>query len=278
MTQKKPTQNSRNGAKNRPTGCLIWFIPLTLGLIVLVANPKVMLDIQNFLTPPKSALAPGGKHSGANTGESEKRGKVEIPPDAIYPTPDTSDLRAIITRDMMEQEQILRDLLEKERLIANATNPFAGDNSARERAFSVRVFFIHYDDAGDQFLLKPVNRTLRQGDTPALSTLQALIAGPTTEELRAGYRTLLPKELQIRRMHVDKGVLLIDLSREFLYNHTMGQEGLILQIYQIVNSMTDFSTVEAVRFLIEGQQHATIGGDGIPFDRTFRYNERPLAR
>jgi spore germination protein GerM len=275
MTPKKQKRTTQNRAKSRPAGCLIWLIPLSLGLIVLMANPKVTRDIQDILTTPRKNPETKKDTSRAEPGTPRQEAAPEIPENIIRPTPDTSALRDIITRDMMEQEQKLKALLEEEGRRANNTVDAA---NPQETSFSVRIFFVYYDEANDQLLLRPVRRTLRQGDTPALTTLQALLSGPTQEEMRAGYRTLLPKNLQVRRMHVDNGILLIDLSRDFLYNHTMGQEGIILQIYQIVNSMTDFSTVRAVRFLIEGQQHSTIGGDGIPFDQPFRHNERPLIR
>jgi len=294
MAQTKRSQSP----KNRSSGCLIWLIPIVLGLVVLLANPKVMSDLRTFLTASGKnrtnvEASPDPRLPNPDTSvadaDAKKTDAKKTDADAIRPLPDTSDLRAVISQDMREQEKKLRELLEKEQQdIANqqtaANQPSAANQGVAapsvtgESSFSVRIFFVYYDTANDLFLLKPVTRVLKRDDTPAFTTLQALFAGPTAEELRAGYRTLLPKNLQVRRMHVENGILVIDLSREFLYNQTSGREGLILQIYQIVNSMTDFKTVQAVRFLIEGERHAGLGGDGVPFDRAFIHTERPLTR
>jgi hypothetical protein len=258
--QRKNTQNNR-------TGCLIWLIPLTLGLIILLLNPNAVEYLKKFLTSKNKEPAAGtaAEVPDGNTPTNPDE------PDIILPPPDTSDLRKIITEDMRKQELKLQEILEMESVKKSDAPP-------GKKEFQTRVFFITYDADQDQYLLKPVWRTLKNQDTPALTTLEALFAGPSPEEMRAGYRTLLPKNLQVRRMHVEKGILLIDLSRDFLYNQNLGREGSILQIYQMVNSMTGFPTVQAVRFFVEGQSHATLGGDGIPFSQNFRYNERPLAR
>ncbi|MDR2733548.1 MAG: GerMN domain-containing protein [Spirochaetota bacterium] len=268
----------RKNTKNSRTGCLIWLIPLTLGLIVLLANPKALDDLKKFLTSKNSdktenaaASVPDNTHTGSRDARIAQRDSPDEP-DCILPPPDTSDLRAIITKDMREQELKLQEILEKEQ---RRKNPGV---FPEKKDFQARIFFIVYDAEQDQYLLKPVWRTLKNQDTPALTTLEALFAGPSAEELSAGYRTLLPKNLQARRMHIENGIMLIDLSRDFLYNQNLGREGSILQIYQMVNSMTDFPTVQAVRFSIEGQSHATLGGDGIPFNQNFRHNEKPSAR
>jgi spore germination protein GerM len=43
----------------------------------------------------------------------------------------------------------------------------------------------------------------------------------------------------------------------------MGLEGLLAQLQQVVRTATQFSTVDAVQILIEGQNEEYLGGDGV---------------
>lgn len=263
-------KKGRRPAGRSRSGCLIWLIPLALGMIVLAANPKVMRDLASLLAgggstnaaPETNKKAPPSGHEAA----TNKAGG-----DRIGTLPDTRELQAIISGDMREHEKRTLAGLDDRVRQGRATNE-------RPDTLAVRVYFICYDGARDQLYLKALPRNVRRGDSPALAALEALFAGPTKAELEAGYRTLIPAKTRINRLHVENGVLIVDLSREFVYNQTLGQEGLVLQIYQVVNSMTDFPTVTAVRFLIDGRSMATAGGDGVPFGRPFRHNDRPLAR
>ncbi|MFW5684760.1 MAG: GerMN domain-containing protein, partial [Spirochaetota bacterium] len=59
-------------------------------------------------------------------------------------------------------------------------------------------------------------------------------------------------------------------NQAFRFN-PLGAEGTVAQLLQIIYSSTEFSTVERVQFLVEGEQVDYLGGDGI-------YVGRPLGR
>lgn len=257
----------RSQTASRRSGCLIWLIPLTLGLIVLAANPPVLKELGRLLsgTAGQSTASSTNARSG-QTNRTLSASESAAPP-TLRRLPDTSELEAIISRDMREQEKRITEGLEKK----------SPSREKEGQTHQVQLHFARYDAPHDQLVLTPVNRTVRQSETPALTALVSLLEGPSAEELKAGYRSLIPRGVRIRRMHVEKGILILDVSREFIHNQTLGQEGLILQIYQVVNTMTDFPTVDGVRFLVEGRILPAAGGDGVPLDRIFRHNPRPLG-
>lgn len=251
----------RSPTATKRSGCLIWLIPLTLGLIVLAANPPVLKELGLLLSGRASQATDGSTNIRLRQTNKPPSSSVAAPQPDLRRLPDTSELEAIISRDMREQEKRISEDLEK-----HTTH---GDE--------IRLHFARYDALHDQLILAPVDRTVKKSTTPALTALLALFEGPLSDELKAGYRSLIPAGVRIRRLHIEKGILILDVSREFIHNQTLGQEGLILQIYQVVNTMTDFPTIAGVRFLIEGKIIPAAGGDGVPLDRIFHHNARPLG-
>ncbi|HPH01864.1 MAG TPA: GerMN domain-containing protein [Spirochaetota bacterium] len=241
---------------------MVWLIPLSLGLIVLAANPSVLKELGKLLSgspatpstatnghPPKEASVPVS---------NEKSGEPDL-----RRLPDTREIEAIISQDMREQEKRIREGLDRQ--------------TPAGKTREVSLYFARYDAPRDQLILAPVKREIKTDDTPAMTALRALMEGPTRAELTSGYRSLIPAGVVIRRMHVEKGILILDVSRDFIDKQRLGQEGLILQIHQVVNTMTDFPSVDGVRFMVDGKILPSAGGDGVPLDKIFRHNRRPLG-
>ena len=93
-------------------------------------------------------------------------------------------------------------------------------------------------------------------------TLNTLLEGPTSEELNLGLLNLIPDGTRLLSAAVRDRVAYLNFSEEFRFN-PMGFEGLMAQLQQIVYSTTEFSTVERVQILIEGQLVEYLGVEGI---------------
>ena len=74
-------------------------------------------------------------------------------------------------------------------------------------------------------------------ENPYYYVIDLLIKGPEDEELKE----IINSDTKINSVKFNKGILTIDLSKEFL--ETGGMDG----IYSIVNSMTDFNEVEKIK-------------------------------
>lgn len=118
--------------------------------------------------------------------------------------------------------------------------------------------------------LVPVKRRVTYTDAPLTATLDALLHGPTAGELSAGIRSLIPPETRLLGVRVENGTAYINISESFRFN-PLGQEGLVLQLKQIIYTATEFPTVEQVQILIEGKTVRYLGSEGIPIDH-------PLSR
>lgn len=114
-------------------------------------------------------------------------------------------------------------------------------------------------------------RELPAGTTPLTATLRALLLGPTLQEKSQGALTLIPAGSKLLSVRLKDQTALISFSEEFSHN-TLGNEGLVGQLKQIVWTATQFPSVDNVQFLISGQYRETLGDEGLsialPVDRS----------
>lgn len=134
---------------------------------------------------------------------------------------------------------------------------------------TTRVFFIMVDDDG-QIRLHAVRRPISADAAPLTSMLRELLAGPTDAEQRLDLISLLPEHVELHRVSVQDGTAIIDLGQGFRFS-SHGQEALLARLKQLVYSVTDLPTVEAVQVLIDGTNVDYLGPEGI-------YIGEPLTR
>ncbi len=114
-------------------------------------------------------------------------------------------------------------------------------------------------------LLRRVHRSVP--DTPRIGAeaIKALLAGPTSAEVKAGLGTAIPRSARFRDLRIDGGVAFVDLSREF--ESGGGTLGLTLRLAQVTCTLDQFPGVEGVRFALDGQQVSVFSGNGIVLSR-----------
>ena len=86
---------------------------------------------------------------------------------------------------------------------------------------------------------------------PYEKLINLLIEGPKNSKLEK----IVPKGTKILRVFLDNDCLVLDLTKDFL-NYDMEQENCKDNlIYAIVNTMTELTEVNKVKFLIEGEEN-----------------------
>lgn len=132
-----------------------------------------------------------------------------------------------------------------------------------DEPWKVALYFIREEDG--ESLLVPEIREITPTAEPEKAALRALIEGPLTK----GLRPVLPKKTVLRDLEIHDGLAVVDFSREAtaIDRNSWGEA---LVVWAVVNTLTKFPEVEAVRILIEGEPVATLAGH---FDLT-----RPLRR
>jgi len=139
--------------------------------------------------------------------------------------------------------------------------PRQTEETGPQRTMQRDLYFILVSDDG-RILAESVERTIRYESGPLTSTLEALIAGPSADDLNRGLLSLIPSGTELLSARVASGVAFLNFNEAFRFN-SMGLEGLLAQLQQVVRTATQFSTVDAVQILIEGQNEEYLGGDGV---------------
>ena len=83
----------------------------------------------------------------------------------------------------------------------------------------------------------------------ATAALHALLAGPTAGERETGMRTEIPSGTRLLGLVIAKGVARVDLSSDYQGGNS---RSLQLRLAQVVYTLTQFPTVRAVSFSVDG--------------------------
>ncbi len=133
--------------------------------------------------------------------------------------------------------------------------------SEKRKTVSVNLYFCFESSDGSVFL-KPVRRTISRVPSLLTETLKKLLSGPSASEKRKGFMTCVPSGTKLISCSVSKGIAVINLSSEFLYN-PYGAEGYRWQLKQIVYTATQFPTVSGVVLKVNGKVVRYLGGEGV---------------
>ena len=121
-----------------------------------------------------------------------------------------------------------------------------------------RVIYFTQVSSDGQILQSRVTRRLPVTQTPMQDVLNALLTGPTSEELNRGIINLIPHNTQMLSALVRGNTAFINFSEDFLFT-TFGIEGYVAQLRQIVWTVTEFQNINDVQFLIEGRRMDYLG-------------------
>ena len=123
---------------------------------------------------------------------------------------------------------------------------------------TVKVYFLRDEKVG------PAGRAVAQTQTPAKAAMEELLKGPTGQDQSAGLSTTIPTGTKLNSVSIDQGTATVDLSKEF--GSGGGSTSMQGRVAQVVYTLTQFSTVSAVNFELDGQPATTLGGEGLELD------------
>jgi spore germination protein GerM len=103
---------------------------------------------------------------------------------------------------------------------------------------------------------------------PYTEVMKLLLNGTKHDNLK----TCIPDNVRVNGTKRDGECLFVDLSKEFVDNMSENQEIQSLAISQIVNTMTQFSEINCVKILIDGEANQSFKNGNIRFEQLF-FNE-----
>lgn len=120
--------------------------------------------------------------------------------------------------------------------------------------------------AGTEGYLVPEQREVPKVAGIARKTMEELCKGPESE----GLLPTMPRGTRLLDINIRDGLCTVDFSKELVENHPGGSSGELVTVYSIVNTLTQFPSVEKVVILVEGQRVQTLAGHldlSIPLER-----------
>jgi germination protein M len=123
---------------------------------------------------------------------------------------------------------------------------------------SLEVWFARNDG------LVAVRRTRQPTLRVATAAIDSLLAGPTSNERDSGFLSAVPDGTRLLGIGIRKGIATVDLTSEFQSGG--GSRSMQLRLAQVVYTLTQFPTVQKVRFLLDGTPVPVFSSEGIVLD------------
>ena len=100
---------------------------------------------------------------------------------------------------------------------------------------------------------------------PYMTLVNLLIEGPKNEKLES----IIAKGTRVLKAELKGDIVYLDLSKEFIDNHTGGQEQENKTVYSIVNTLTELNEVVSVKIIINGREDQAFKDNKINFKNAF---------
>ncbi|SFF99333.1 Sporulation and spore germination [Desulfotomaculum arcticum] len=156
------------------------------------------------------------------------------------------------------------------------------DNKAKQNSAEKNVIALQQQEAGNQQLasvnnndslsadttevvlyfsdgngkLAPERRKIRKVPGIARETINELCRGPQVNGLEA----TIPPNTSLLDINIQDGLCTINLSEELITEHSGGSAAENMTVYSLVNTLSQFQSIESVQILVEGKIVPTIAG------------------
>ncbi len=120
----------------------------------------------------------------------------------------------------------------------------------------------------DSYSLKPETRQIDSKDlinNPYNVIVNLLIDGPKSEK----YLKLIPEKTKLISVELKNDTLYLNFSVDFIKEQYLGKEQEELIVKSIVNTVTEFTEINKVCILIEGESNSSFPDKELSFDKIF---------
>ncbi len=127
----------------------------------------------------------------------------------------------------------------------------------------IRAYYVLDGEPGVEGLV-PTLRVVPKSTGVARAAMEALLDGDAILDKYSQLSTAVPDGTSLLGITIKNGVATVDLSRDF--ESGGGSASATYRLGQVVYTLTQFSTVRAVLFQVEGRTVTTFGPEGIVLD------------
>ena len=143
-------------------------------------------------------------------------------------------------------------------VVPETTIPPTTSTSQPASTVDVRVYFLH----GEK--IDVAHRTVTATSLMATAAMTELLAGPSPADQAAGLSTTVPAGTRLLGINVANGVATVDLSGTVASGG--GSLSMTARLAQVTYTLTQFPTINAVAFNLDGKPVSVFGGEGIILD------------
>jgi hypothetical protein len=143
-----------------------------------------------------------------------------------------------------------------------APSPTRSPSASPAETIVVRAYFVLRGGTGVEGLV-PMLRDVPATRAVARVAMETLLAGDILDDYDV-LATAIPSGTRLLGISIRDGIATVDLSREF--ESGGGSASTFYRLGQVVYTLTQFPTVDAVTFQIEGRTVTTFGSEGVILD------------
>ena len=143
----------------------------------------------------------------------------------------------------------------------NGINRISRDlNNIKTKSKDEGIYLVEYDENSGAITLIFRNRNFNN-NISIENAIKTLLNGATDDENNKNIISCIPRNTQLLDIFVEDDIVYLNFNEDFEFN-PLGNEGTMIQIYQLVYTATQFEGIDKVIFLINGNLNETIGAEG----------------
>jgi spore germination protein GerM len=167
-----------------------------------------------------------------------------------------------------EKTEVEKETAQK--TVETIREPVEEKKEKKEETVEITLYFVDKDGQS----LVPETRTVPATQTLPETALKELIKGPGDQENKI---SPIPDGTKLINLSIQNNQAEVNFSREFKEKYPLGSAAENFLIYSIVNTLTEFSEVEEVRFLVEDQP-LDVPGSNYDLANTYFKRNQSLIR
>ena len=133
-------------------------------------------------------------------------------------------------------------------------------NNIKTKSKDEGIYLVEYNESSGAITLIFRNRNFKN-EASIENAIKTLLNGATDDENNKNIISCIPKNTQLLDIFVEDDTVYLNFNEDFEFN-PLGNEGTMIQIYQLVYTATQFEGIDKVIFLIDGNLNETIGAEG----------------
>lgn len=157
----------------------------------------------------------------------------------------------------------------RQELVINEYTPEEEITDEQIRMTNIELFFLNKETNKLEKEIRTIDAK-KLIENPAKVIIEMLLDGPENEN----YSKIIPENTKINAIGLEKGVLYIDFSEDFVGKEKLGKLTEMLIMESIMKTMEQLVEINSLKILIDGQENMAFNDEEVNFAEIFRINNK----